>query len=92
MQYPKTKRETDKRYLEYIRTLPCRVCLICPSDAHHTVSVGAGGSDFRAIPLCRKCHSECHSIGAKTFQDKYALDFKEETIELLIIYTQNKRG
>jgi len=89
MQYPKQKREQDKKYLEYIRSLPCVVCDM-PGEPHHVVSRKAYGSDYKAIPLSREYHSECHSIGKNTFQERYNLDFNEIIIKNLIGYI--KRG
>lgn len=85
---PKQKREKDPGYLKHIREQGCLVpdCLYTPSDAHHSPSVGSGGSDYATVPLCRKHHSECHLVGRKTFQEKFGVDFKEERVQLLIGY------
>ena len=86
--FEKQKRETDKKYLEYIRTLPCVVGdSECCGDiaAHHTVSVGSGGSDYLTIPLCVRHHIPgVHVMGKDTFQEFYNLDFKKIIIDCLI--------
>ena len=54
---PSTPR--NKKYLAWIRTLPCCLCGR-PQDvqAHHSESGGMGikGSDYSALPLCPVCH------------------------------------
>lgn len=53
------------------------LCIICKKKAelHHIKSRGAGGSDdsWNLMPLCRRCHSECHMIGQVTFMKKYPI-------------------
>lgn len=91
--YPKIKRETDKDYIEYIKANCCLVGILCAGDTvhHHTKTKGSGGSDFSCVPLCVKHHTEVHSIGTKTFQEKYNLDFQQERIRLLIGYIKEKK-
>ena len=91
---PKQKRQKDKAYLTYIEA---NFCLGghhgCIGDivAHHTVSRGAGGSDYLAVPLCVLLHNEVHFGGAESFQAYYEIDFKTEIIRLLKAYPkQNK--
>lgn len=40
-------------------------------------------SDTRAIPLCHRCHMECHAIGRNTFQERNNIDFKTAQIKCL---------
>lgn len=55
----KRKRETDRKYLKWVKSLPCTFqsddCF-GPIDPHHTVPRSIGGSDRTALPLCRKHH------------------------------------
>jgi 5-methylcytosine-specific restriction endonuclease McrA len=64
MRTPKKERLVDKAYLAWIRTRECVVCgAPAPSEPHHVISRGAGGSDHFAIPVCRGCHDlieDCH--------------------------------
>lgn len=57
-------------------------CSVCGrhADLHHTDHVGMGRDrdeivheGMMALPLCREHHTECHTIGQKTFEDKYHL-------------------
>lgn len=59
-----------------------RVCCVCGqrADIHHVDAVGTGRNrntishiGLRALPLCRKHHTECHTIGNPTFIEKYHL-------------------
>ena len=86
---PKPKRQVDKRYLEYIKTLPC----LCKSSEclgdiapHHTSTKGAGGSDYLTVPLCGKHHNEARWMGIKTFQRLHSLGFQSIIINQLIGY------
>ena len=83
---PKILRETDKEYLEYIR---CQPGLVEGEDivAHHTVAVGAGGSDYLTVPIPIKHHIPgVHTMGKDTFQKTYNINFDKEIIKLLISY------
>lgn len=57
-------------------------CCVCgmSADLHHVDHVGAGRDreeivheGMRALPLCREHHTECHTIGQETFEEKYHL-------------------
>lgn len=57
-------------------------CCICGhgADLHHTDHVGMGRDrdeiiheGMNALPLCREHHTECHTIGQTTFENKYHL-------------------
>lgn len=60
-------------HLERIRRLPCCIPTCSsksPSDPHHLrVSnergVGLKATDRWAIPLCRRHHEECHTVGSR---------------------------
>ncbi len=59
----------------FVRTLSCLVCGTRPVDVDHIVTRGArGGDDLSNLqPLCREHHTERHSMGIKSFVDKYKL-------------------
>lgn len=61
---PKVKRITDRRYLKWIKQQECLLAIrgecIGITDAHHVKPVSLGGSDYTAVPLCRKHHDEVH--------------------------------
>lgn len=57
-------------------------CCVCgrKADLHHSDHVGMGRDrdeiiheGMAALPLCRDHHTECHTIGQKSFEDKYHL-------------------
>jgi hypothetical protein len=65
---PKTRRQRDKRHLEFVSTQPCLVCGRSPADAHHLRfaeprALGRKVSDEFTVPLCRIHHRELHSRG-----------------------------
>ena len=58
-------------------------CCVCglKADLHHVDHVGTGRDrdeiiheGMEAMPLCREHHTEAHTIGQKTFEDKYHFD------------------
>lgn len=56
----------DKKYLAWLRTLPCCVCgAYPPSEACHVRLGGRGGigikPKFSAVPCCHNCHSKQHT-------------------------------
>ena len=72
----KPKRFQCELYLEFIRKQKCCCCGKRPrGDPHHCDSKGSGGSDLSSVPLCRKCHGECHALGVLTFQVRKLIDF-----------------
>ena len=57
-----------------------RKCCVCgkPADIHHVDAIGMGNnrrkvddSKKRKMALCRKHHSESHTIGQREFEEKY---------------------
>lgn len=86
----KCKREVDKGYLEFIKKQPClcRYSADCIGDIspHHTITKGAGGSDYDTVPLCAFHHMQCHTIGRDTFQRKHGISFKKSIALLKLKY------
>ena len=82
MSLQKPHRIEDKKYLEYIRK---RGCLISneKADPHHLTTRGACGSDYTAIPLSRKYHTEIEQNGVKKFEEKYKINTWKEAHRLL---------
>jgi len=88
------KKET-KEYLNFVRSHPCMVCSEARVDADHLQARGIGGAskhkgthtgtllDFSVVPLCRIHHTERHSIGTKSFQEKYKVSLWREAFMLL---------
>jgi len=77
---PKKLRIVDKKHLARTRTLPCIVKNSeCSGGivAHHVATVGSGGSDLNAVPMCIWHHAEIHFIGRDSFQEKYGINFKK---------------
>lgn len=83
---PSTTIGVSEDYLDYIRSLPCRICDFNPVDPHHveTGGVGMKGSDFTAIPLCRKHHDELGSKGKETFQQLHGIMLAKEIVAVLV--------
>jgi len=83
---PKYATCQNKKYLAWIRKKNCRTCGVPgPVDAHHVFCAGKKGygNDALALNLCRKCHSQYHSIEWRAFEEFWNLDLKDEVICLL---------
>lgn len=80
----------DRKFLAFVRSLPCVVCGRQRGvEAAHT-SAGERGmaqkvSDRLAIPLCVPHHREYHSLGEKAFAQRHSLDIRA------IVGTLNQR-
>lgn len=86
--FPKPKRVVDLVFLDRVRRLRCLVvgCSQFYTDPHHLISRGAGGSDYTAIPLCRKHHTELHAIGKARFESDYGVDLWEVSSRVVSKY------
>lgn len=57
----------SKKYLEWVKTLPCCVCGGPADDPHHLIGIGnMGGMGMKApdsltMPVCRRDHDLIHS-------------------------------
>lgn len=84
--------ERDANYLKFIRNLPCLVCGVQASHAHHASFRGLGekGSDLSAIPLCHDHHTgksdSIHSIGIDKFEVKHKVDITSIQVSLFQQY------
>lgn len=81
----KPSRETNEKYLVFIREQRCLISNQCIGevDAHHTKSRGSGGSDYSAVPLCRKHHTQYHTKGGVWFSKNYEIQMYQEIARLL---------
>ena len=80
MSLDKYKRWSNKKYTNWVATLPCSNCQLDDDTvvAHHPkgrcapYSGGAGikASDWLTMPLCYKCHTKMHN------GDRDLLDFQ----------------
>jgi len=56
----------SKKYLTWVKTLPCSLCRAPADDAHHLIGIGGMGGmgmkapDWATLPLCRECHGKMH--------------------------------
>jgi hypothetical protein len=89
-------------YLSFIRKKPCSVCYdtMVDSDAHHLKSVGMGNKrkdmseddhvNRGVVPLCRPHHQEYHSIGLKSFDEKYGVNLWRDCYQFLLEYINQR--
>lgn len=64
----KVKAFRSKKYLAWVKTLPCVDCGAPADDPHHAIGIGLGVSgmgmtapDSLAMPMCRGCHTRMHN-------------------------------
>jgi hypothetical protein len=55
----------SRKYMDWVKTLPCVGCNSPADDPHHPYGVGFKGMgskvpDYWVIPLCRNCHDNLH--------------------------------
>lgn len=56
----------SKKYLKFVRSLPCCHCGNNETVPHHIIAVdrmgymGGKASDLAAMPMCVPCHAELH--------------------------------
>ena len=57
----------SRKYLDWVKSQPCCVCMRPGDDPHHIQMPGKGMGgkhpDWATIPLCRECHDELHAKG-----------------------------
>ena len=88
----KKKTYRNKRYLDFVRGLPCAVSgLKWGIHAHHWRKGQDGGmglkpSDTRCIPLAADLHGELHQIGEVSFKMKYHIEPELEMVDNMISY------
>lgn len=91
MSFPKPIREQDEKYLNFVRSKPCCCqgmdCMGAVVPAH-TITRAAGGSDYRAIPMCFAHHSEAHQKGMKGMEEKYNFSAVDLVISILGEYVK----
>lgn len=66
-------------HIAWIKRLPCAECAApAPSEAHHRVGAGMGlrSHDVTAIPLCRQCHHDFHSLSG-SFKGKTRQELRD---------------
>lgn len=90
---PKPVTIEDPFYKEYVKSLPCCVCMSQePSPPHHMHPPGKGGMaltpcDYYLVPMCGLCHTTYHSgITKVEFANKYRVNLWLEATECLKNY------
>lgn len=86
MNWLKQPRVKDRKYLDWVATLPCLCCIVCPTTAisnndvvsHHIMKTGLRGIGIKSpdnycIPLCHIHHFHLHMN--KKGESNYLLDF-----------------
>jgi len=84
MMFAKPVKWRSKKYLKWVKSLPCD-CGAPADDAHHIQVRGLGKgtgtkiSDLFTIPICREHHSNVHNDGI--YMESYQMLLALRTIE-----------
>jgi len=87
----KPKRVVDWDYLADIKQQPSCVSGK-KAEPHHLITVGAGGSDYCAVPLTRPEHNEIHRDGLKEFEKNHKINLWFVAWRCLESWVQINRG
>jgi len=84
----------DRRYLDWVKGLPCCACHAPADDPHHLWSRGynAHGSrspDYWAIPLCRTCHDALHR-DVNGWEERHGAQIEHVALTLLQAVAEGK--
>lgn len=85
--FPKPARQLSPEYLRWIRAKDCLVrSKECNwrIDPNHLQHVGASGSDFGAVPMCRKHHDQFHRLPLYEFEARHQINLWRECSFLLM--------
>lgn len=84
----------EKNYMDWVRTLPCSLSGYIGDevDPHHAKGyayvTGSGGgikgNILSCMPLRHELHQELHTIGHKTFEEKYNFSQMEAALRTVI--------
>lgn len=74
----------SEEFVIWIKNRPCVVCGLTPSDTAHIKSRISGGYIRNVVPLCRTHHTESHTIGLKSFEEKYSIDLQSYADSLYV--------
>ena len=86
---PKPKKIMSRKYLEFVKSLPCLVCRGSPAEPHHLKARGWGSAkrvDFFAVPLDREHHTELEQIGMQKFCEKYQVELWRECARMVVAF------
>jgi len=80
-----TMTNSQKKYIDWIKSGECLICWKPNPDPDHLEAIGMGGNrkkhtlkHFSCIPLCRLHHTERHSLGVTGFQERYGINLYKE--------------
>ena len=82
----KIKPYRNKKYIDWVKSLPCCITGMPADDAHHLIGYGLGGmgttaSDCFTIPLTRYMHTQLH-LDSRAWEDIHGsqVDYCIETL------------
>lgn len=84
----KAKRWECKKYLAWIKTLPCRHNMQNGVDPHHIINVLPSGTgtkvhDLFVMPLNREAHNNLHHYGKRVFEAGTRMNQAEEVLKTI---------
>lgn len=93
----KTTKFKSKKYLKWVASLPCLLCLYNECQAHHITIAEKRGfsqkvSDKFTIPLCYVHHHQLHMLSERKFWNTLGLNPVNYANILYDIYTKNEQN
>ena len=84
-------------FVEFIRNEKCVICYSWPVDPDHLDQIGMGRNrkkvdlieHLSCIPICRKHHTERHTMTLKDFETKYDVNLYKENHYYLTKWLMN---
>jgi len=89
------KPHRNRKYLQWVKSLPSVVSRIPADDAHHLIGHGQGGmgtrvSDYWTFPLTRQEHDELHRQGWKAWEEIHGSQWRFVSMTLLRAIDEGK--
>jgi len=104
MLFPKQVLIRDRKYLDYVKTLPCYIKGCCNQhiDPHHLMikeerGMGRKASDIWATPVCRTHHNQATNMQDDAFFALYGYQYEKVKADCIRRYEawvrkKNKKG
>lgn len=90
--HPQYKLYRNEEYRLWIKKQQSIVSPYPADDAHHCWNCGKKGkrNDYLCVPLTRGEHDDYHRLSHDRFEQKYNLDLKDEIINLLCEFIEER--
>jgi len=93
----KSRKKLRNDYKSWAKKRPCLVNNIVGVDGHHirmkhNCGMGLKPPDEYIIPLDHELHMELHTMGVKSFEEKYSISLEKELVKLHNKFVEEMQG